>query len=440
MEGKGEKASLAKEAPAIHVRKSVLSVLALVAALGGAAWMAKGRQVGDSPGIAKGDASQKDRISEGMETDWMRGIRLPELGAVERGVADPLLGLPVSGHGQAEEKVRADFLRYSEVLTADLSGKADPLARQESIVAFFGDRFAEARNAQGEPPLARLMMGSADFFGELDRLNGILVPAGRFLTFAFRPDDTLIVGVYRVVEKGGIGLGDRRIPIVWTGLDQAWSSVKDASRPHFNALHLRGPDRIVLDERGAVGELEAGLSEFRMRCDRAGARIREFDPIALRRDFLATAPAHEAGHLWLESVRYDSQSSDGIRRSGDIPMGAYTLPYSVYAKADNAQLHELVAHGVGLAHSGVASTLVAHGLAMDTHQPAYALAREVLWRELTFCPEIDSALRQGVLGHIESQKRIPLDRIDALVSQAPPESLRRIGDRMAKLGVYLAGK
>jgi hypothetical protein len=424
----------------IHEARTALAML--LAALSALAVVGDGSlsKAADS-GSAGSTLRLEGRRDKSDEADWMAAIRLPDVDPFGEGVEGPLAPPPQSSDRVAEEAVRSAFLSASDALTRELSVKDDLAARRLAILEFLGDRFAEARHAQSAPGVSRIEMGSAAFFAELDRLNTILFPGGHYVSFSLRPDEGVEVGVFKVEGMGRVRLEGKAVPVAWMRSDHSWSTEKEAPPPHFNGTYLQGLGMVVLDRQGIEGQIKVSLEELRARCGREGAKAREFDPETLRRDLLASAAAHEAGHLWLSAkVRYEPLLSDALRRSGDIPMGRYGLPHALCAKADNAQIHELVAHGIGLAHSGEAATLVAHGLAMDTHQPNYVLARDVLWRELTYCDEIDATLRRKVLDRISGTNKIPLDPMDVLVNQAPPSALRKIGERMAKLGLHLTEK
>jgi hypothetical protein len=106
----------------------------------------------------------------------------------------------------------------------------------------------------------------------------------------------------------------------------------------------------------------------------------------------------------------------------------------------NIGVHELVAIGVGLANAGGSVMQYVYGTNSDENKKSYQMGGLILLLEIIHSPFLSLDLKNDMLSDLNTKKTVIMDKKLKAVSQIPTEELRRIGERMAKLGIYMTRK
>lgn len=141
---------------------------------------------------------------------------------------------------------------------------------------------------------------------------------------------------------------------------------------------------------------------------------------------------HEGMHAALYmDLPEKARGKSSIKRRGDIDMGNYILKedeYLQFSDRKGNQIQELAASGFGLANSGKSAKEIP-GFSAG---PEYGFARFMLQKELAHSHFVDPRLQLKL-----TSRRVTERDILNAVEQIPIEELHRIGERMAKLAIYL---
>lgn len=143
---------------------------------------------------------------------------------------------------------------------------------------------------------------------------------------------------------------------------------------------------------------------------------------------------HEVMHAVLSNLKgIDAKRDDAVKLNRDIPMGHYSLSNDSIIP-QNHQLHELIANGYAMSKGKETSIYTVVSI-IDSKRQSYAFARTALRTELLHHEKIDqNAFLTGLIKQKETDDlALLLDEILKLSD----EDFRRIGERLAKLGLYL---
>ena len=175
-------------------------------------------------------------------------------------------------------------------------------------------------------------------------------------------------------------------------------------------------------------------NEYNIRISRKGqASSATFN----QEDILNVTTQHEAMHAVLHRLlSFDPHpQANSLKNKGRINMGSYTLP-NTYQMHGNIGVHELAAHGFGLMHSGESAQLLAMASTTGAlNEQSYGLVNKVITRELMAISESSDAFT--ISG---SKVTVNIDGLVSLINKLSKEQIYKIGERMAKLGIYLAQK
>jgi len=149
-------------------------------------------------------------------------------------------------------------------------------------------------------------------------------------------------------------------------------------------------------------------------------------------------------HAYLDSIGIaaDYFRKDALKKAHGVNMGRYDIPKETFRNINNAELHELTANGFGLMNSGQSAPLVAHAM-VTTHAASnienYVLMANIMVWEITKSQGLSRNISMKL--DLDIQKgTADVNTVISAINELPNEQLHKIGERMAKLGVYLTQK
>lgn len=202
---------------------------------------------------------------------------------------------------------------------------------------------------------------------------------------------------------------------------------------------------IIICKENGEQNIVKSLDNIEKECMNMGRPIEPVEPDSIFEDHLRGAYMHEGTHALLEEVKGVNSGLSGksaqrmysaIKNKGIIKMQKYSVPPKEYLKISNRMLHELFASSVGLMNSGKAARLQAVSLGM-ANIDGYQYVSYFLFHEVATSPYIDDELRVLLSEQIRQQSVSSEGAYVAAVNQIPDQELHRIGERLAKLAIYL---
>jgi len=372
--------------------------------------------------------------------EWLDQIQLPEMGPITESKINLMDRLPKDIDRAKLSHFDAQARQLFDEASKDLSGEKDVTTRQKRIFDFISRLIQAYKAAVGDGVPENFEIGSVRYVLQMQKINSILLPFDDYFYDAYDLKDKVGVIFFHADHQAEVQVGKEKMPIVYLAKGRSLLSAPDFQMVTFNA-ELNPPGGIaVLSEEGAERQLKEMVASHRLRCEKERFSPRAIDLARAREGAVALPAYHEAAHVYFVrsiSIAFDFKRFDGLRKKGDISMGNYQLPYVVTVSANNAQLHELFANSIGLVKSGASAVFTAQAIATNVEIKNYRLAREVLWYELMNYPELDPAFRIGLKNEIERTQSIDFNKMAVAIDQLSDESLHKIGERMAKLALYL---
>lgn len=272
-------------------------------------------------------------------------------------------------------------------------------------------------------------------------INNALIPYGYVVVNLGGEDSPEVFGLFEVEDVQSIDSEfkgkSKKIPIVFSRLafgDK--NKLKDILGGYYD------PANYIVIDRDSVKTLnERGYERINEIC-----KIESIPrPSALAPDSetaLKTAIIHEAMHASLANqFTVVPHKRGGIKRRGQINMGSYKLESRHYEHYDNQNLHELVAHGCGFMMSGQQSLISAWELlASQPGMPDYELAAKILLKEIVYSNYISKSLKSKIFDYIRDNGKVSNKLCMEALLEIPDGEFYRIGERMAKLAIYLTQK
>ncbi len=179
-------------------------------------------------------------------------------------------------------------------------------------------------------------------------------------------------------------------------------------------------------------------------CEKRGLPCREVSVDDIKKDSLNMTIIHEGMHVALDLIGIKSGTGNNIKRGaikkrGTISMGSYQLPEKHYRWENNLELHELAGYGFGLMHSGKMGAININGaLFLDGKYKRLYLLQRILMREIAYSPHIPNDVKSRLMkGFNSASRNVRMEDLQIALIQIPDEGIRKIGERIVKLAIYL---
>ncbi len=425
------------------------AIVAGVLALGGiAVWRA-------SLSSAIEDRTEEDRTeseevapvpSSNPEYDeWASKIHLPE-GKFMRG-SGKLRPLNIP-----EDKMDAFTKKYEDLLRETkqaLAEKGISKEKKEQLVTkFIGSTFREYHVAAGSKRReGELGIGSKEFVMTQLELNDVLLHMGHFMWANLKHDqqksllsistlDVESIDSFQIPEREDV----HEVPVVNVHNEHHLFADSDEAirEGRLHGVYNQTSETIIYNQEGGQAQIAESIRSFEQRTQKMGHPFKFPNTDQMVNDGANMARAHELMHYWLAVKGFEAGDRKDAKDRGDVDMGSYKIGADHYRGRYNTYVHELAAVGYGLMHGGQITPAFIIAIAGGEH-PTYQLAQQILINELL---SIANPVQKNKIIdiHSDGSSEMDLDQLAVFISQMPLERLHKIGERMAKLGTYLAGK
>ncbi|MBN2087674.1 hypothetical protein JW758_04975 [Candidatus Peregrinibacteria bacterium] len=285
----------------------------------------------------------------------------------------------------------------------------------------------------------------------LDKINRLLVPHGYHITK--EKNEKYIARIYKIDSIKSIkmkaGDSEYELPAAYLGDRYELSFDRNGSNnksqiSESQASYFDSGNYMVIKERWAEEISRRYVENINTFLSGRGMKEKMINPDSVS-DFGEGVAAHEATHAYLERVLKisgfeetdkgykDTESS--IKKRCPINMGLYTLAPEAYERRNNINLHEMITTGVQLMNSGeMVSKYVSE--IFSEQGKNYIFARDMFVMELVNSPAIDEKLRRDLASGTQ-RGYLDIETVQGILINTPKEEFYRIGERMAKLGIYL---
>jgi len=357
--------------------------------------------------------------------EWAPRIKLPEINIKDTPISleEAGLGLP---QGIDRETLKALFRKFQsdkKTLIEKLSGVKDFKQRQTLIRKFFESLVSDYLNylhilrpkITSNPEevirtLNRLLMHENSWIES----NHGSIPESR--RFAF----------YNVegVKKSSIKIGDRTIdlPILFLHNQEDLLENLNDRDSIMMGQYFNDYDYLVINKDGLLRLMKEQTREISQLNQEAAQRIESIASEEKYSQLQKSTVYHEVAHVALQKIFGIKHEDSLIEMNGLIDMDGYSVGRDL--KITDTELHELAANGYGIMNSGKMAKASLIYL-LNSPYPSYRLAKEICIKEL-----------QRIMGPgIHDTRALKLFIIDT-----DDQVLHRIGERMAKLAIYLVRK
>ncbi len=384
--------------------------------------------------------------------EWSRRISLPSIEIDE--TARPWTTEEMKAYfvpeGVDESDLKRIHERFSEL-------KAEILAAQGTVTnihegsllmaKFFDQLFREYHRLMPNVDLRGMKPGDLRFWATVNEINRLLIHQGEWFTLILEKENTSI-NFFQVEEvssriKSPIFTGGSYPSVTISGNEAAKRNPK-APKHEAMAEYVPQGNYIMYDMTGS--EKVARQFEENLHIPTPNKGTPEFE--TWRNELRDNTLVHEGTHALLVA-KYGLDLNDDkkvvAKRKGVINMGGknskmgqYQLRESDYNWATSRHLHELIARGYELKSSeDNAARVVNVGLASTG--PNYRLANWIFINEMAKSGEFNQNRPMTLVNALQGKPTIP-NEMARIAQKIPDEKLHKIGERMAKLGIYLVTK
>ena len=229
------------------------------------------------------------------------------------------------------------------------------------------------------------------------------------------------------------------LPVVF--LANQRDAIVDSAHPEarIDGLYLPKCGYIAVDKDGLQKSSDEVVNELESELRKLSLDMIPIDRQTFPKDAVNMGLVHEGAHASLHRInKIDPKGSHAIKQKGTISMGSYEIFEEEYFKSSNLQVHELIALGTGMASSKNTAFIAVWSAAGTSGIPnGYDLARYVFVLEIIHSPHISENFRRKLIVDLERENVVRHDNIIRAFSEIPPEGFQDIGERVAKLGIYL---
>jgi len=375
-----------------------------------------------------------------LTPEWMKGIELPAI--------------------QVEPKpVKWDFKEKVKYFTPEIASRGDNILK--ALNEFYG-LFDKYRNivisrAQGMEK-AEIRKEFRAFISYLvtiykditktdsdlkfEDLNRILMPHDRWIIWD--PVNIAFLDIEKIhIAKIRHSGREVSIPVIF--LDNRQDvTIFDQTRPDadFGGLYSDEYKCILIIKNSIIETTRKTIVTLESEWKRLGVGFKPINSSVVLGNILNSVLTHEGAHTCLHKIHgYGRTGKYPIKKMGTVSMGSYQISEDNYSQPGNEQAHELIAFGTEMAKfkdTAILSAISVGGT--PVHPRGYELARYILLMEIINSPYLSRDLYEKFISDSQKSEKGNLYSSDNLLralAEIPPEGLQEIGERMAKLGIYL---
>lgn len=382
----------------------------------------------------------KPKIPEYEE--WASKIKLPNISLDEKPLEWSLkqkekhflkggpLSIPEGAPPEAVSKLVEHVAKMVRICKEELDKTNDPGERQKILSTFV---FALSKVAYGKVIHKNLNAIPASSMHLVIDLNRLLLTRDYYMDFVLDYKGLGKFAFYRVQKMHSVDIEfenkETQIPVAFLDNASRVELFGDSNSGHLPiATYFDAGQFIAIDIDQQMDRLRQKLKYYSYLED-----SRPNESPELYTDYLEMIIQHEGMHAVMERLNgFSSQEERPVKPLAKVNMGQYELDYS--PGGPNVNIIELAASGFGVMHGGASARHMLYSYIQSGG--IYKYIARVVFQELKHDSEIDLALRKKLKGDDPQD----VERVLQILSQLPDEKIFKIGERMAKLGLYLAQK
>jgi len=351
-----------------------------------------------------------------------------------------------------KEKLHQFYERFDHLkkkVLEDIAHTAAPEKRHQLMFDFVGRLFQEYRIANEIYVNPKDLSDPKKFQKIIAEINYLLTPHNIFLLADHDQEgkEQFVFFDIEEVRELKVEFEEKRFKFSFFFLrnQQNLNYRPDTLSHPFSAETDHHGKYICLNRPNIFMGVQKGIKDFETSCYEAKRPVEPIDPAKIFEDYIKGAYEHEGAHMALDEIKgivgearvnNDQRLYTAIKRRGDIKMPHYTVSETEYKNISDRMLHELFAAGFGLMHSGKSAKISAASLGVSDIE-GYQYVKYFLMHEVATSPFVDEELKRNLENQIKEGLMTNRDVFAAALSQIPDEGLHHIGERMAKLGLYL---
>jgi hypothetical protein len=325
------------------------------------------------------------------------------------------------------------FDDLTDDLLAGLKNKSEPKERNDLINSYLGQIF-ELLFSGNLNTLDKDQLKEA-----ISKTSRILIPHGYWIggdrEYGEAFNKYVIYGIDKI-NSLKVHLGDQSgdLPVVSLKEKQDITADTDAEPIVFNGTYFHDNGCIIVDDN-QIAESMASVSNFEELCRELNItpRTNNINVEFFRRVTLMHEGMHAVSHKMSQKNPEPARKID----TKGINMGHYTLNPKMFGSITEIDVDELIANGFGILNSGDLAHLTLYNIQTSARSnPTYNFCSFVILNEILNSPSLDPSSKNEFFKELSSGKISDKDFVKFLM-KIPPHELTNIGERMAKLGIYL---
>ena len=435
-----------KEHEAKRTRNRIVAALVLSGAVVGGIWLAENKGVGQAGPSVSAPASiplppKETPIAVPSESvdrgNWMVQGDLPEVDYRPEAKVWPKervdsyflpQNVPVETvrhFDQVFDHMTGDFL-------SELKNKKD-ISDRANLVNYYFTQLFDSAFAAG--------WNKKSLHDVIAESNKMLIPHGYWLGGDRGVGETYNKYIlYKVGSIGSLALSDGDwvfdAPVVELENPKPILIDPSAQPFDFSAAYWHAGRYMAVDQ-ARIRETLKSVRDYESLCTSLGLGSKAQQVTA--EDMRRMALIHEGMHAVMHHRAGKVPDSGKTRNFGSIGMGHYVLDTAQFGPVPNIGVGELAANGFGVMNSGENAAMTLFFIHTSSRSnPTYLFSDFVILNELLNEPHLNPTSKADFLRKL--QAGLSDEDFAKAVNSLPPDGARRIGERMAKLGLHLMEK
>jgi hypothetical protein len=435
-----------KEREAKRTRNGIAAVLVLTGAVVGGIWMAENRGIGHGKSSDSAPASipllPKEILvpipSESVDQgDWMARVDLPQ---VEYRPETKMWPKERVDSYFLPKDVPAETVRHFDQVFDHMTGdflselkNKKEISDRANFVNYYFTQLFDSAFAEG--------WNKKSLHDVIAEANKMLIPHGYWLAGDRGVGETYNKYIlYKVGSVGSLAIrdGDWAFDAPVVELENPKPILIDPSAApfDFSAAYWHAGRYMAVDQ-ARIRETMKSVHDYESLCASLGLGSKTQQITA--EDMRRMALIHEGMHAAMHHRAGKIPESGKSRALGTVGMGHYALDTANFGPVSNINIGELAANGYGVMNSGESATMTLSFIHTSSRSnPTYLFSDFVILNELLNVPHLNSASKADFLRKL--QAGLSDEDFVRAVKGLPTDGARRIGERMAKLGLHLMEK
>jgi len=390
--------------------------------------------------------------------EWADNIELPNVEEISKDLTPAEIAnlfLPKNIRPSEWTGSYANYDSLKKQLLKELTSTFDPKVREQMILAFFLKTIQGHLKGAGEPKKMDVLLNKnrskyiENIYWLMHEANKSLIPHGEYIYMGFESQKGLEFALYEIekIQKLSVHAKGQAIevPVIFLTHQAPISINQDERILPFTAKYLHFEGRYILvNQKEESQSAQARIEDLREVAENHHLPMKKYSASELVEHNTKQALGHEGMHALLHE-KYGLHEMTGqktfapkkVKNKGIVRMGDFQLEPADYLSLDNGSLQELGAIGYSLMNSKEQAPLeVVSMVAASQVSSSYSNVFTIMLKAALHSSEINEKVRSDLLRKIQTHQ-LKGEDMKVLALQIPEEEWHRIGEKMAKLAIYL---